>query len=57
MRKLPQLLIAAPTSGAGKTTVSRGLMALLTAKGFRVQMRARLYRYEVSRSGLSSSFL
>lgn len=37
MRKLPQLLIAAPTSGAGKTTVSRGLMALLTAKGFRVQ--------------------
>ena len=30
-------LIAAPTSGTGKTTVSRGLMALLTAKGYQVQ--------------------
>ena len=30
-------LIAAPTSGSGKTTVSRGLMALLTAKGYKVQ--------------------
>jgi cobyrinic acid a,c-diamide synthase len=30
-------LIAAPTSGSGKTTVSRGLMALLTAKGYQVQ--------------------
>ena len=37
MRKLPQFVIAAPTSGAGKTTVSRGLMALLTAKGYRIQ--------------------
>jgi len=31
------LLIAAPTSGSGKTTIARGLMALLTAKGYRVQ--------------------
>ncbi len=31
------LMIAAPTSGAGKTTVARGLMALLAAKGKRVQ--------------------
>ena len=30
-------LIAAPTSGSGKTTVSRGLMALFTAKGYQVQ--------------------
>lgn len=30
-------LIAAPTSGSGKTTIARGLMALLTAKGYRVQ--------------------
>ena len=30
-------LIAAPTSGSGKTTVARGLMALLTAKGYKVQ--------------------
>ena len=30
-------LIAAPTSGSGKTTVSRGLMALFTAKGYKVQ--------------------
>lgn len=32
-----QLLIAAPTSGSGKTTVARGLMALLTKKGYQVQ--------------------
>lgn len=32
-----QFLIAAPTSGSGKTTIARGLMALLTAKGMRVQ--------------------
>ena len=37
MRKLPQFLIAAPTSGSGKTTVSRGLMALLVRKGYKVQ--------------------
>lgn len=37
MRSIPQFLIAAPTSGSGKTTVSRGLMALLTKKGFKVQ--------------------
>lgn len=37
MRHIPQFLIAAPTSGSGKTTVSRGLMALLTQKGLAVQ--------------------
>ena len=30
-------LIAAPTSGSGKTTIARGLMALLTEKGYQVQ--------------------
>ena len=30
-------LIAAPTSGSGKTTVARGLMALLSKKGYKVQ--------------------
>jgi cobyrinic acid a,c-diamide synthase len=30
-------LIAAPTSGSGKTTIARGLMALLTLKGLKVQ--------------------
>ena len=30
-------LIAAPTSGSGKTTIARGLMALLTRKGYTVQ--------------------
>lgn len=30
-------LIAAPTSGSGKTTIVRGLMALLTSKGMKVQ--------------------
>ena len=30
-------LIAAPTSGAGKTTIARGLMALYILKGYRVQ--------------------
>ena len=34
MRKF---LIAAPTSGSGKTTIARGLMALLTQEGYRVQ--------------------
>jgi len=33
----PQFIISAPTSGAGKTTVSRGLMALLTENGLKVQ--------------------
>ena len=37
MKKLSQFLIAAPTSGSGKTTVSRGLMALLARKGYAVQ--------------------
>ncbi len=32
-----QFLIAAPMSGSGKTTIARGLMALLTKKGFKVQ--------------------
>lgn len=36
-RNIPQFLIAAPTSGSGKTTVSRGLMALLAKKGLKVQ--------------------
>ena len=31
------LMIAAPMSGSGKTTVSRGLMALLTRRGYSVQ--------------------
>ena len=30
-------LIAAPTSGSGKTTIARGLMALMTQKGMKVQ--------------------
>ena len=30
-------MIAAPTSGSGKTTIARGLMALLTKKGYKVQ--------------------
>ena len=30
-------LIAAPTSGSGKTTIARGLMALLTRQGLKVQ--------------------
>ena len=30
-------LIAAPTSGSGKTTIARGLMRLLTEKGYKVQ--------------------
>lgn len=37
LRNVPQFLIAAPTSGTGKTTVSRLLMTLLTQKGLRVQ--------------------
>ena len=32
-----QFLIAAPMSGSGKTTVARGIMALLTEKGYKVQ--------------------
>ena len=30
-------LIAAPTSGSGKTTIARGLMAIFTSKGMKVQ--------------------
>lgn len=37
MNAIPQFLIAAPSSGSGKTTVSRGLMALLAKKGLKVQ--------------------
>ena len=33
---LPRLVIAAPSSGAGKTTVATGLMAALTARGLQV---------------------
>lgn len=36
-RMIPHFLIAAPASGNGKTTVSRGLMALLVKKGLKVQ--------------------
>ncbi|MCT9930804.1 cobyrinate a,c-diamide synthase [Planotetraspora sp. A-T 1434] len=36
MPELPRLVIAAPSSGSGKTTVATGLMAALTAKGFTV---------------------
>jgi len=35
--KKTAFMIAAPTSGSGKTTIARGLMALLTQKGHRVQ--------------------
>ncbi|MCL9797841.1 cobyrinate a,c-diamide synthase, partial [Frankia sp. AgKG'84/4] len=34
--ELPRLVLAAPTSGAGKTTVATGLMAALRARGLRV---------------------
>lgn len=34
---MKKFLIAAPHSGSGKTTIARGLMALLTQKGYRVQ--------------------
>ncbi len=34
---MAKFLIAAPHSGSGKTTVARGLMALLTQKGYLVQ--------------------
>ena len=37
VRMKKEFLIGAPTSGSGKTTVARGLMALLTGKGYRVQ--------------------
>lgn len=37
IRNIPQFLIAAPTSGTGKTTVSRLLMTLLAQKKLRVQ--------------------
>lgn len=33
----PSFMIAAPTSGAGKTTIARGLMALFSSKGMKVQ--------------------
>lgn len=36
-RNIPQVMITAPTSGAGKTTLAIGLMALLSRKGFKVQ--------------------
>ena len=39
MDSIPQFLgvLAAPTSGSGKTTVSHGLMALFVKKGLKVQ--------------------
>ena len=36
MTPLPRLVVAAPSSGAGKTTVATGLMAALTARGLQV---------------------
>lgn len=33
---VPRLVIAAPSSGSGKTTVATGLMAALTARGLAV---------------------
>ncbi len=37
MEPKASFMIAAPTSGSGKTTIARGLMALLSAKGLKVQ--------------------
>ena len=37
MRQKPQFLIAAPSSGSGKTTVCVGLMETLAQKGLKVQ--------------------
>jgi cobyrinic acid a,c-diamide synthase len=37
MSNKTSFLIAAPTSGSGKTTIARGLMKLYTEKGFKVQ--------------------
>ncbi len=36
MVAIPRLVIAAPSSGSGKTTVATGLMAALTSRGLRV---------------------
>ena len=36
-KRIPRLVIAAAQSGAGKTTVATGLMAALSAKGYKVQ--------------------
>ncbi|TAK31634.1 MAG: cobyrinate a,c-diamide synthase [Chloroflexota bacterium] len=37
MRSIPRILIAGTTSGVGKTTITAGLIASLTARGLRVQ--------------------
>ena len=37
MKAIPQFLLAAPSSGSGKTTVSVGLMGFLAGKGYKVQ--------------------
>ena len=37
MTRKTAFLIAAPMSGSGKTTIARGLMALFTEKGYKVQ--------------------
>ncbi len=34
---MTRFMIAAPTSGSGKTTIARGLMALYVSKGYKVQ--------------------
>ena len=36
MTRLPRVVVAAPSSGAGKTTVATGLMAALAARGLQV---------------------
>ncbi|MEV4558927.1 cobyrinate a,c-diamide synthase [Kitasatospora sp. NPDC049285] len=36
MNSTPRIVVAAPSSGAGKTTVATGLIAALTARGLRV---------------------
>ena len=36
MTALPRLVVAAPSSGAGKTSVATGLLAALTARGLTV---------------------
>ena len=36
MVNVPRLVVAAPASGHGKTTVATGLMAALTARGLAV---------------------
>ncbi len=51
-RSVPRLVVAAPSSGSGKTTVATGLMAAFAARGARrvpAQGRAGLHRPRVPR--------